>query len=45
MLSINQRFDKHYICHFEGECVVGWVLEALYRTGNGCRGRFDGAEW
>jgi hypothetical protein len=23
MLSINQRFDKHYICHFEGECVVG----------------------
>jgi hypothetical protein len=28
MLSINQGFGKHYICHLQGECVVGRVLEA-----------------
>jgi hypothetical protein len=32
MLSINQRFGKHCSCHLQGECVVGRVLEALYKA-------------
>jgi hypothetical protein len=34
MLSINQHFGKTYSCHFQGECVLGQVLEALYRAGS-----------
>jgi hypothetical protein len=45
MLSINQHFGKHYSCHFQGECVVGQVLEALYGAGSRWRGGFDGAGW
>jgi hypothetical protein len=29
MLSINQHFGKHCICHLQGKCVVGQVLESL----------------
>jgi hypothetical protein len=35
MLSINHHFGKHYSCHFQGECVVGQVLEASYEAGSG----------
>jgi hypothetical protein len=45
MLSIDRRFGKHCSCHFQGECVVGRVLEALCGAGRRWRVRFDGADW
>jgi hypothetical protein len=45
MLSINLRFGRHYSCHFQGECVLGQALKALYRADSEWRGRFDGADW
>jgi hypothetical protein len=45
MLRINQRFGRHRSCHLQGECVVGRVLEALYRASRRWRVRFDGADW
>jgi hypothetical protein len=45
MLSIDQHFGKHCIFHLHGECVVGRVVEALYRAGRRWRVRFNGADW
>jgi hypothetical protein len=35
MFSINQSFGKHCSCHLQVECVVGRVLETLYRAAVG----------
>jgi hypothetical protein len=30
MLSINQRFGRHYTCHLQGESIAGRVLKKSY---------------
>jgi hypothetical protein len=44
MLSITQRFGKHCSCCLQGECVVGRILESLYRAGSRWQVRLDSVD-
>jgi hypothetical protein len=44
ILTINQRFDKHYSCHLQGEYVMERVLNAFYNAGSRLRASSVGSK-